>query len=551
MVRDYIDRMNGRKEVAFYDERLADILSETYGTMVYQEQVMQISMAMCGFSAGESDSRIRKPVAKKKIKLLTDTVFSWEDGSEETTYDHWMNGAVKNGYSRAIAQKIWDDVLEFASYAFNKSHSAGYAILVMQTAWLKAHYPREYMAAVLTSYMGKTDKIVHYVNACKHEGIQILPPDINESGRDFTATAEGIRFGLCGIRGVGEGAADAIIAERVAGGPFRDPYDFVERVDASQANRRVVESLIKAGAFDSTGYTRMQCAHFVDKANPENIIDTAAKRQKNRAVGQMSMFDLFGDVEGFGNEAPAPDGVEWDRHLKLLQEKEVLGLYVSDHPLAPYEYALAQARDFTIADLDASEEFVDPATGQMRVRQKVADGRSVRLAGMVGAITKRVTKNGDAMAIVRLEDMEGEVDLVVFPQLYKKVGSVLTGTVDAQTGEAIDDVFIRVRGDFERSDRGLQVKATEIEAMELSEKTNRPRVLEVEVPSSKLSHELVQVLKSTLSAHPGHDLVEIRVVSQSASAMRLELPMHVDARDVQLHFELNDIVGEGGRVAIS
>ena len=226
-------------------------------------------------------------------------------------------------------------------------------------------------------------------------------------------------------------------------------------------------------------------------------------------------------------------------------------LYVSDHPLAPYEYALAQARDFTIADLDASDEYADPATGQVRMRARVADGRSVRLAGMVAAVTKRVSKNGDALAIVRLEDMEGEVDVVVFPQLYKKCSSVLSGTVDAQTGEAIDDVFIRVRGDFERSDRGLQVKATEIEAMELIEKSNRPRVLKVELPSAKLSHDLVQVLKTTLSAHPGHDLVEIRVVSQSASAMRLELPMHVDARDVQLHFELNDLVGGDGRVAIA
>ena len=162
MVSSYINRMNGKEPAVSYDDRLDDILGETYGTMVYQEQVMLISVEMCGFSKGESDSRIRKPVAKKKIKLLTSTVLHWEDGSDETTYDHWMNGAIKNNYTREVAQKIWDDVLEFASYAFNKSHSAGYAILVMQTAWLKAHYPHEYMAAVLTSYTGKTDKIVHY-----------------------------------------------------------------------------------------------------------------------------------------------------------------------------------------------------------------------------------------------------------------------------------------------------------------------------------------------------------------------------------------------------
>ena len=256
MVSSYINRMNGKEPAVSYDDRLDDILGETYGTMVYQEQVMLISVEMCGFSKGESDSRIRKPVAKKKIKLLTSTVLHWEDGSDETTYDHWMNGAIKNNYTREVAQKIWDDVLEFASYAFNKSHSAGYAILVMQTAWLKAHYPHEYMAAVLTSYTGKTDKIVHYVSACRHDGIPVLSPDVNESGTEFTATKEGVRFGLAGIRGVGTGVAQAIIAEREAGGPFKTLHDFVERVDSSQANRRVIESLIKAGAFDSTGYPR-------------------------------------------------------------------------------------------------------------------------------------------------------------------------------------------------------------------------------------------------------------------------------------------------------
>ena len=214
---------------------------------------MLISVEMCGFSKGESDSRIRKPVAKKKIKMLTDQVFKWSDGEDETIYDHWMNGAEAQQLQARDGPTNWDDVLEFASYAFNKSHSAGYAILVMQTAWLKAHYPNEYMAAVLTSYTGKTDKIVHYVSACRHDGIAVLPPDINESGTEFTATSEGVRFGLAGIRGVGEGVTEAIIAEREKGGPFKNLHDFVERVDASQANRRVIEALIKGGAFDSTG----------------------------------------------------------------------------------------------------------------------------------------------------------------------------------------------------------------------------------------------------------------------------------------------------------
>ncbi|MBP3885948.1 MAG: DNA polymerase III subunit alpha, partial [Olsenella sp.] len=417
MVTSYINRMNGREPIKFYDDRLSDILDETYGTMVYQEQVMQISMKMSGFTPGESDGRIRKPVAKKKIKMLTSQIFHWEgNGADETIYDHWMNGAVENGYRREVAQQIWEDVLEFASYAFNKSHSAGYAILVMQTAWLKAYFPKEYMASVLTSYMGKTEKIVHYVTSCRHEGIRVLPPDVNESGRDFTATAEGIRFGFAGIRGVGEAVGEAIMAEREKGGPFANLHDFCERVDGSQANRRVVEALIKSGAFDSTGYPRKQLMSFVDKNDPTNIIDAAAKRQKDKAMGQVSMFDMFADVEGAGfrDDVPEPDGDEWDRHTKLAQEHEVLGIYVSDHPLRPYEYALSKARDYTISELMESEEVVDPATGAATTRYKVEEGREIRLAGMVptGGVAKKVTKKGDQMAIVTLEDMEGEITLV-------------------------------------------------------------------------------------------------------------------------------------------
>ena len=552
MVTSYINRMNGREEAVSYDPRLDDILSETYGTMVYQEQVMRISMKMSGFSAGESDSRIRKPVAKKKIKLLTSTVFHWDDGKDETTYDHWMNGAVKNGYKKEIAQKIWDDVLEFASYAFNKSHSAGYAILVMQTAWLKAHYPREYMASVLTSYMGKTEKIAHYVTAYRHEGIAILPPDINESGRDFTATSEGVRFGFAGIRGVGEGAGEAIMEEREKNGPFANLHDFVDRMDSSQANRRVVEALICSGAFDSTGYTRMELMRFVDKANPENIIDAAARRQKERATGQTSLFDLFGSVEGSGfeNSVPPSDGVEWDRSIKLAKEHEVLGLYVSDHPLRPYEYALAKSRDYTIADIEVAEEVAD-ATGAVHERFKVPEGKVIRLAGMVSALQKKTTKNGDSMAIVTLEDMEGEVTLVVFPKLYKKCAATLAGEVDAETGASAGNVFVRVEGKLERSDRGNQVICMSVEPLVLDEKTNRPKVMEVNIPASMLTRPYMDSLGEVLGRYPGLDHVELRVEATSGDVMRMELPCRIDARNMVLIAEMTDLVGRQGKVLVA
>ncbi len=248
-----------------------------------------------------------------------------------------MNGAVKNGYKRETAQKIWDDVLEFASYAFNKLHSAGYAILVMQTAWLKAHYPNEYMAAVLTSYTGKTEKIVHYVSACRHDGIAVLPPDVNESGIEFTATKDGVRFGLAGIRGVGEGVAEVIIEERTKNGPYKNLHDLVDRVDSSKVDRRVIEALIKAGGFDSTGYPRRQLMTFVDNNNPENIIDSAAKRQKDRASGQTSLFDMFGDVEdsGFEIQVPEPDGQGIGQSHEALVRARGLGRLRFRPPAAP------------------------------------------------------------------------------------------------------------------------------------------------------------------------------------------------------------------------
>ncbi len=550
MVTSYINRMNGKEPAVSYDPRLDGILGETYGTMVYQEQVMLISVEMCGFSKGESDSRIRKPVAKKKIKMLTDQVFKWSDGEDETIYDHWMNGAERNNYKRETAQRIWDDVLEFASYAFNKSHSAGYAILVMQTAWLKAHYPNEYMAAVLTSYTGKTDKIVHYVSACRHDGIAVLPPDINESGTEFTATAEGVRFGLAGIRGVGEGVTEAIIAEREKGGPFKNLHDFVERVDASQANRRVIEALIKGGAFDSTGYPRRQLMHFVDRDNPENIIDAAVKRQKDRAAGQASLFDVFGDVEGSGFEVivPEPDGQEWDRHMKLSFEKEVLGIYVSDHPLRPYEYALAKAREFTLSQIDTGFETMGPAGNA--VNQEIPEGKPYWWAGMVSSVSKRVTKNGDPMAIVTLEDMEGEATVVIFPKTYKQCEGYLYGEVDPETGAQLSDAFIRVKGKLERSDRGDQIIAQEIEPLVLNEESNRPKVFEVMIPSSRFSQSNMARLATVLNTNPGGDRVELFIEQADGQTMRAEIPTRVNARSIPLIAEVKGIVGNKGRVTV-
>ena len=243
MVDDYVKVASGKTAIHYYDERLRPILEETYGTMVYQEQIMQISMAMSGFSAGKAD-KLRKAMGKKKLDVM------------RALQEDWNTGAVENGFSLEIAKQIWDDAEKFAKYAFNKSHSAAYAILVMRTAYLKAHYPNDFMAAVLSSYMGNTDRLIRYIASCNHSGIPVLPPDINSSNVEFTPVDEGVRFGLVGVRGVGKNVAEEIIAEREANGPFTSLHDFVNRLDAKCYNRKTLEALIKGGAFDSTGYTR-------------------------------------------------------------------------------------------------------------------------------------------------------------------------------------------------------------------------------------------------------------------------------------------------------
>lgn len=549
MVSDYIDRMNGRKEVVYYDERLAPILEETYGTIVYQEQVMQISMKMSGFSVGESD-KVRKAVAKKQQKLMTEVVQKWDDGNSETMYDHWMNGALRNGYTREVAQRIWEDVLRFAEYAFNKSHSAGYAILVMQTAWMKAHYPKEYMASVLSSYMGKTDQIVHYVSAYRHEGIEIFPPDINESGKDFTATDRGVLFGFAGIRGVGEGVGEEIMRERELRGPFKHLHDFVERMDTKQVNRRVIEALITAGAFDYTGYTRKQMMSFVDKYDPENIIDAAVRDQKVKSTGQMSMFDCFGDIEGSGFEKhiPEPDGKEWDRSFMLACEREVLGLYVSDHPLRPYEYALAHNRDFSFGELNLTEK--DPNNPGDQEVYRVPEGKVLTFAGMLSSAQKKTTKKGDFMAVVTLEDLEGEVTAVVFPKLFKKTEKILFPQESPDTPASSREIFVKITGKLERSDRGDQIICSTIESLSLEEMANQPSVVELSVPQEKCTAPHINQLQEVMARYPGLDHIEMRLEASGGEVIYFQLPVKIDARNTGCIAEFIDILGTGGSVRV-
>lgn len=500
MVDDYVKAASGKTPVHYYDDRLRPILEETFGTMVYQEQIMQISMAMSGFSAGKAD-KLRKAMGKKKLDVMM------------KLKDDWCNGAVENGYSLDIANQIWTDAEKFAKYAFNKSHSAAYAILVMRTAYLKAYYPYEYMAAVLSSYMGNADKLIKYIASCTHSGIPVLPPDINSSNLEFTPLDEGIRFGLAGVRGVGTSVAEAIIEERNANGPYSSLHNFVNRLDTKCYNRKTLEALIKAGAFDSTGYTRKQLMYFIEETP---LLESASKRQRDRDAGQVSMFDMFSDVadSGFEEDIPAPDGIEWDKRTLLAYEKEILKIYVSDHPLRPYEAALRKVTKYQLGDL--AEHQGDIASGIF--------------AGLITSVGIKLTKKGTKMANFVLEDTTGHIEGVCFK--YDDFKDALE-----------EDAIVKVKGKFEHSERGDQIMAFEVERLQFDASQMGPSQLEIRLHSSDFNAVTSQQLQQILRRHPGHDAVVLFVQQSDGRKFRAELPLTVDAGDNLLYSEILDLFG--------
>ena len=500
MVDDYVKVASGKTPVHYYDERLRPVLEETYGTMVYQEQIMQVSMVMSGFSAGKAD-KLRKAMGKKKLDIM------------RMLQEDWNNGAVENGYSLEIAKKIWDDAEKFAKYAFNKSHSAAYSILVMRTAYLKAHYPNEYMAAVLSSYMGNTDRLIRYISSCNHNGTPVLPPDINSSNAEFTPVENGIRFGLVGVRGVGRNVADEIIEEREKNGPFTSLHDFVNRVDAKCYNRKTLEALIKGGAFDSTGYTRKQLMYFIEETP---LLEGAAKRQKDRDRGQVSMFDLFADDadSGFQEDVPAPDGVEWPKRQLLTYEKEIMKIYVSDHPLTPYENYISRITKWQLGDL----------------AERTKEIKSAVFVGMVSNVVTKLTKRGTKMATFDLEDTTGHVECICFK--YE------------ENAEAIqEDAIVKIKGKFEHSDRGNQIMVFETETLELNEEDAKPRQLRLSVPMSDFDQSKSMRLNRILKSYPGRDGVVLFVKQSDGHKFRAELPVTVDAESPIMRSELTDLFG--------
>ncbi|HEX8509743.1 MAG TPA: DNA polymerase III subunit alpha, partial [Propionibacteriaceae bacterium] len=399
----YARRKTGREELTpihpELEEPLSEILGETYGLIVYQEQVMQIARKVAGYSLGNADL-LRKAMGKKKKEVL------------DAEYVRFEAGMKDNGFSSAAVKTLWDILLPFSDYAFNKAHSAAYGLVSYWTAYLKANYAAEFMAALLTSVADDKDKMAIYLAECRRMGIQVLPPDVNESAANFTPVGTDIRFGLTAVRNVGSNVVDGIVAAREERGKAVSFHGFLDQVPLVVCNKRVIESLIKAGAFESMGHTRRALMSVYESA-----VDGVLDLKRNEAHGQS---DLFGEGFGDGDADPVlsgsvPDIPDWDKRTKLAFERDMLGLYVSDHPLLGLEHILLAERDVAIAELLADD---GPKEGM------------VTIAGMITNVTRKTTRRGDIWAIISVEDLEASVEVLLFPKAYDLVSTVLaTDTV--------------------------------------------------------------------------------------------------------------------------
>ncbi len=393
MVDDFIDRKHGRKQVTYDFPELKELLEETYGVIVYQEQVMQISNRLAGYSLGEADI-LRRAMGKKKAE---------EMAAQRVRF---LEGAKAKGLAPKKVEKIFDLMEQFAGYGFNKSHSAAYAYLAYVTAYLKAHYALEFLSALLTSEMGNTDKVVKYINECREMGIPVLPPDVNSSGRDFSPDGQGIRMGLCAIRNVGASAADAVIAARESGGAFKSLYDLCERVDMTSVNKRILENFVKGGALASLGGNRAQLTAVI-----ENAMESGQRAWKDRESGQTGLFGMaLGEPEHV--EHPLPVLPDWTVQQKLSGEKEVLGIFVTGHPLDEFRDKAAELSSHDTETLEGLER-----------------GAEVAICGILTGIVRKRNKDGKLWAAMRLEDRKGGVEAMAFSTQYDRL---LAGLVEDQ-----------------------------------------------------------------------------------------------------------------------
>jgi DNA polymerase-3 subunit alpha len=472
---DYADRKNGRKPVEpihpELSESLQDILGDTYGLIVYQEQVMAIAQKVAGFTLGRADL-LRKAMGKKNKEILDKEYIPFEAGMKA------------NGFSEPAIKRLWEILIPFSDYAFNRAHSAGYGVVSFWTAYLKANFPTEYMAALLTSVRDDKDKSALYLSECRRMGIKVLPPDVNESNAEYTPRGRDIRFGLAAIRNVGEGVVASIKASRESKGNFTSFGDFLAKVDAQVCNKKTIESLIKAGAFDSLRHPRkgLMTIHL-------EAIDSVIETKRAEAIGQ---FDLFGgettsDIAGLEVEIPQ---TEWDKATLLAFEREMLGLYVSDHPLLGVEHVLRSHTDMSISAL---------------MDEGIPDG-VVTIGGLITGVQRKVSRKGDSWAVVSIEDLEGSIEALFFSNTYNQYSLSLT-----------EDRVVVIRGRFSRTDEQVRFTALEMTMPDITGGPTGP--LLISLPAAQVTPPIVERMKEILKSHPGKREVHLNVMDTQKSTV--------------------------------
>ena len=494
---NYALRKNNQQEISYPHVDLAQalepLLGTTYGLIVYQEQVMEIAQKLAGYTLGKADL-LRRAMGKKKRSVL------------DAEYRGFEAGMVANGFSPAAIKALWDVLVPFSDYAFNKAHSAAYGLVSYWTAYLKANYPAEYMAAVLTSVRDDKDKSALYLNECRRMGIRVLPPDVNESSANFTAVGTDIRFGLAAIRNVGHNVVEAIVVARRDKGRFVSFEDFVRKSPAVVCNKRTIESLIKGGSFDSLQHTRQGLVRV-----HEAYVDALVDEKRQEAIGQDSLFGGFEEGDGGGTAGsgtsllamPPIPTIEWDKSTLLAFEREMLGLYVSDHPLFGIEHILAQHADTSIAALTGDDS--------------KADGANVTIAGLITGLQIKRTKKGDLWAIATVEDLDGAIECLFFPSAYMTVSTMLG-----------HDVVCVVRGRLNRRDETPTIFAQELTLPDIKDGPRGPVV--VTLPLARATNDVAERIKRVLSEHPGVTEVHLKLTQPGRSVlMRLDDSLRVTA----------------------
>jgi DNA polymerase-3 subunit alpha len=487
----YIEGKHDPSKVTYLHPLLEQITADTYGVMVYQEQIITLLQKVAGYSAGEADI-VRKAIGKKIESLMR---------KEEPRF---LAGCREQGLSEEQARTLWRLIQPFAGYSFNRAHAAGYGLVAWQTAYLKAHHPVEYMAALLTSVKDDKDARPKYLGTCRHMGLVVLPPDVNDSDANFTpsrAAGEGeraIRYGLSAIRNVGEQVVHAIIDARRGKGRFTGFFDFCDKVDAGVLNKRVVESLIKAGAFDSLGHTRKGLLDI-----HEQHIDDVLARKRAEALGQFSLFSGMDEAaEAVSHPRPTIGAEEWDKTTRLAFEKEMLGQYVSDHPLLGLERALASSRDTSLS-----------------VLSERSDGTVVTVAGILARLVKKFTKRGEPYVVADIEDLDGTAECFFFPQVYRD-----------HLGLLAPDKVVVVRARVDGRDETPKLIAISVGEPRLAEPGSEPVVLKLEAGSC--DHGTVARIKRILGSHRGKTPVHLQIRgARSTMVVRLGEQFRVDPRN--------------------